>query len=43
MKKIVVSIFLLVFGLCLVGCENIGNNKLLRKQSGYEWFDDINI
>jgi len=43
MKKILVSLFLLVFGLCLVGCENIGNNKLLRNQAGYEWLDDINI
>ena len=43
MKKILVSVFLLVFGLCLVGCENIGNNKLLRNQAGYEWLDDINI
>ena len=43
MKKILVSIFLLVFGLCLVGCENIENNKLLRNQAGYEWLDDINI
>ena len=43
MKKILVSMFLLVFCLCLVGCENIGNNKLLRNQAGYEWLDDINI
>ena len=43
MKKILVSMFLLVFGLCLVACENIGNNKLLRNQAGYEWLDDINI
>ena len=43
MKKILVSMFLLVFGLCLAGCENIGNNKLLRNQAGYEWLDDINI
>ena len=26
MKKILVSMFLLVFGLCLVGCEQIGVN-----------------
>ena len=43
MKKILVSMFLLVFCLCLVGCENIGNNKLLRNQAGYEWLDDLNI
>lgn len=43
MKKILVSMLLLVFGLFLVGCENIGNNKLLRNQVGYEWLDDINI
>lgn len=43
MKKILFSMFLLIFGLCLVGCENIGNNKLLRNQAGYEWLDDINI
>lgn len=36
MKKILVSMFLLVFGLCLVGCNNISNNKLLRNQAGYE-------
>lgn len=43
MKKILASMFIIVFGLCLFGCENISNNKLLRDQEGYEWLDDINI
>ena len=43
MKKVLVSMFLFVFCLCLLGCENIGNNKLLRNQAGYAWLDDINI
>lgn len=43
MKKNLASIFLLAFVLCLVGCDNIGNNKLLRIQAGYEWLDEINI
>lgn len=43
MKKNLASMFLLAFVLCLVGCDNIGNNKLLRNQAGYEWLDEINI
>ena len=43
MKKILVSIFLLLFGLYLIGCENIGIDKLLRNQAGYKWLDDIKI
>ena len=30
MKKVLVSMFLLVFGLCLVGCENIGNSETYK-------------
>ena len=40
MKKILVSLFLLVFGLCLVGCENIGNSETyeltIQNQTEYE-------
>ena len=40
MKKILVSMFLLVFGLCLVGCENIGNSETyeltIQNQTEYE-------
>ena len=40
MKKILVSMFLLVFGLCLVGCENTGNSETykltIQNQTEYE-------
>lgn len=40
MKKILVCLFLLVFGLCLVGCENIGNSETyeltIQNQTEYE-------
>ena len=40
MKKILVSMFLLVFGLCLIGCENIGNGEtyelIIQNQTEYE-------
>ena len=52
MKKILVSMFLLVFGLCLVGCEN---NKNIKYEGSYKgtlicqhvavssWVSDLNI
>lgn len=40
MKKILVSIFLLVFGLCLVGCDTINNSKKPSIEMLYsDWYN----
>ena len=39
MKKILVSIFLLVFGLCLVGCDNNKNKKPTVSMLYSDWYN----